>query len=129
MIFSLSAWAKKVTIEVSDDDEPVATWHCSVSAFTDTFDAVGSSKTEAKYKAQKACTAKNNKMHCEDVKCESEDEGTSKKGWVCRVSAFTDDFEAFGHSKTEAKYKVQKACTAKNNKMHCEDVKCTTDDD
>lgn len=118
---TVTASAKKHKDKDREDN-----WRCTVRAFTDEFEAFGSSKTEATYKVKKKCEAKNNEMHCKSIECEGEEE--DGKDWVCSVSAFTDKYEAFGHSKTAATFKVQKECKEKHNEMHCRDVKCKTED-
>lgn len=121
---SVTASAKTYKIKVTEEKE--GTWICKVRAFTDEYEAVGSSKTEAHYKVRKQCMAKNNEMHCKDIKCEGEE--PDGKGWVCSVSAFTDKYEEFGNSKTAATHKVTKECKEKHNEMHCRDVTCKTED-
>jgi hypothetical protein len=47
-----------------------------------------------------------------------------RKLWYCDVEAFGDHFEAFGPTELETRQKATRACTQKNNKMHCEDAAC-----
>lgn len=99
---------------------------CSVSAFTDTYSATGSTRAEAKYRAQKECTENHHSMHCQDVKCDGEDYAyADASGYVCRINVFGDDFEAYGATRTEATFKVKQACAAENSSMHCTSVRCS----
>ncbi len=123
-MMSMAATAKTYKVKVSEEKED--NWSCTVKAFTEEYEAEGSSKTEASYRVKKKCTANNNEMHCKDIKCVGED--PDGKDWVCSVAAFTDKYEAFGHSKTSATRKVTKECKEKHNEMHCRDVTCKTED-
>ncbi len=124
--FSMSSAAKSITIKISDDDNSSASWHCKIKVFTDEFEAFGDSKTEATYRTQKKCQAKNHEMHCKDVTCEGDGEAhASNEGWICKLNPFTKSYEVFHESKTIAKAKVMKKCKQDNNEMHCDEPDCT----
>ena len=50
----------------------------------------------------------------------------NNKAYFCELSAFTDNFEAFGPTQLEATMNVVKLCRAKHNEMHCDkdEVEC-----
>jgi hypothetical protein len=122
IVVSSVSFAQPIVINIGNE-KPKGSWSCSVKAFTESYEALGSTKTEATYKVQKKCKKKNHEMHCKDVICEG-DEEESRTGWVCKVSAFTDDYETYALGKTEATYKVSKKCQKDHDEMHCRDVKC-----
>jgi hypothetical protein len=47
------------------------------------------------------------------------------QAYTCEVSAFTKDYSSFGRTMQEAKFRVKQLCQAENDKMFCDDVKCT----
>ena len=63
----------RVECDGADEEEDSKDWVCSISAFTDKYEAFGRSKTAATFKVTKECKEKHNEMHCKDVKCKSED--------------------------------------------------------
>lgn len=111
---------------------------CHVTAFMDTYSDTGSTRAEAKYKAQSRCMANHHSMHCQDVRCDGEDVPAARVvayqpyrpyrpyrplGYTCMVSAFGDDFEAFGETLAEATFRAREKCRYENDSMFCEDVR------
>ncbi len=52
------------------------------------------------------------------------EDSSNVSSWVCRVSAFGNDYTSFGGSEAVARALVLKKCTKSNNKMHCDEIKC-----
>ncbi len=120
--FLISAHAKHGAVE----------WLCKMSAFTETYEALGRSKAEAKLNVKRKCTETNHEMHCKEAKCEGPDEddnassssATSNLGWICKLKPFTDTYTAAGTTRAEAKLKVIKQCEIKEDIMFCKEPKC-----
>lgn len=104
----------------------VNSWVCSLKPFTDSFEALGTSKTDAKKKVTKLCKEKNNEMHCQNPQCDGEDNPEIGK-WSCTTKAFMDTFDGEGQTRTEAKFYAMKSCKAKNHEMHCQLDNCDKD--
>ena len=108
-------------------------WYCKVSAFTNSYDAIGRTKAEAKLAASQKCTAENNPMHCEKISCEGPDasdtynddeESVSNRGWICKLTPFSERYMASASTRAKAKLKVIKMCEQTQNKMFCENPEC-----
>lgn len=110
-------------------------WYCKVSAFTNTYDAIGKSKAEAKLAAIQKCTAENHQMHCENIECEGPDvsadsalnddeNSNTQHGWICKLTAFNKDYAASGNTRAKARVEVINTCKMHHNKMFCENPTC-----
>lgn len=108
-------------------------WYCKVSPFTRTYDAVGRTKAEAKLAATDKCSAEVNAMFCDKVTCEGPDEESahdnyqyspSTRGWICKLTPFTEKYISSGRTLANAKLKVIRMCEEKNNAMFCEKPEC-----
>ena len=131
VFFSLAVFADNITINVNSSPavSNATNWVCKVKPFTKEFEGTGTTKTEARFKASKACKAENNEMHCKEITCEGEDPKNPAvaNSASCKVTAFGETFEAMGSTKIEAKHNAMKKCTDKNNEMHCKFESCETD--
>ena len=134
-IFKFGLTALLIFPVIADANSAPKEWYCKVSAFTSTYDAIGSSRAEATLAATQKCAAENHSMHCKKIECEGPDENTSgthsndedsdsNHGWICTLTPFSERYSASGNTRANAKLKVMKMCEKTQNKMFCENPDC-----
>lgn len=121
-------------IFISNAEAAPKEWYCKIEAFTDTYEAIGRTRAEAKLSATRKCTANHHRMHCESVDCEGPDESDvidddvyshyDNQGWICKLKPFTDEYIESANTRAKAKLKVMKKCEKKHSKMFCEKPEC-----